>query len=165
MQSSDSTANATKSKFERFEKMRKLLPVGAVRQKMTMEGFSNEEIDGFFSEKPKATETVPSSHSVEQKSSGVGATLEGRLAKFERLQRLLNEAALLPPAPTTNSLSTVFDERLIRYEKMFRMLQDVATVRRKMMAQGCTAAEVDKFFHLVQSTSTSAGPQEEDQGR
>ena len=52
----DSTANAAKSKFERFEKMRKLLPEGAVRQKMTMEGFSKEEVDGFFSEKAKAVE-------------------------------------------------------------------------------------------------------------
>ena len=145
--------------------MRKLLPEGAVRQKMTMEGFSKEEIDGFFHEKPKAVEKAPS-QPVEEKSSGLGTTLEQRLAKFERLQRLLNEAALLPPAPTTSGLSSVFDERLIRYEKMFRMLQDVATVRRKMMAQGCTAAEVDKFFCIVQSAPSSTGRQEEeDQGR
>eukprot|EP01037_Dinobryon_pediforme_P028229 gene28229-31410_t len=88
------------------------------------------EIDEFFSEKKIKVEVVQS-----QSVPGKPETLEDRLAKFERLQKLLTEAALLPPAPTTNNLLTVFDERLSRYEKMYKMLQDTSTVRRKMIAE------------------------------
>jgi hypothetical protein len=35
-------------KFEKFEKMRRILPEPAVRQKMQIEGFSDEEIDQFM---------------------------------------------------------------------------------------------------------------------
>ena len=36
------------SRFEKFDKMKKMLPEGAVRQKMSLEGFAQEEIDNFF---------------------------------------------------------------------------------------------------------------------
>jgi hypothetical protein len=36
-------------RFAKFDKMRKMLPEGAVRQKMAGEGFTPAEIDGFFS--------------------------------------------------------------------------------------------------------------------
>jgi len=140
--------------------MKKMLPEGAVRQKMMMEGIPSAEIDDFFTAKVKV---APASPVITKFGDGSGS-LEDRLLKFERLQRLLNEAALLPPAPTSNLLLTVFDERLVRYEKMFRMLQDAATVRRKMMSQGCTAPEVDKFFRIVQSTSSSISKESEDMG-
>ena len=35
-------------RFEKFDKMKKMLPEGAVRQKMMLEGFTPEEIDKFF---------------------------------------------------------------------------------------------------------------------
>eukprot|EP01040_Poterioochromonas_malhamensis_P014587 gene14587-16162_t len=36
------------SRFARFEKMRSMLPEGAVRQKMSLEGFSDSDIEAFF---------------------------------------------------------------------------------------------------------------------
>ena len=151
----DSTEAPAGSKYAKYEKMKKLLPEGAVRHKMVGDGLSAKEIDEFFSEKKTKVEVVQS-----QSVPGKPEALEDRLAKFERLQKLLTEAALLPPAPTTNNLLTVFDERLSRYEKMYKMLQDTSTVRRKMIAEGCIAAEVDKFFRIIQS---SASGKEEEQ--
>lgn len=146
---------AALNKFEKFEKMKKLLPEGAVRQKMTMEGIPAAEIEDFLAGKTKKPEPPVDSSMPSTSTKKGGSLLEERVAKFERLQKLLLEAALLPPSPTTNALLTVFDERLARYEKMYRMLHDDAAVRRKMVAQGCTAAEVEKFFQIIHSASIS----------
>ncbi len=43
-----STVPVVEERFAKFEKMKKMLPEGAVRQKMTGEGFTPAEIDGFF---------------------------------------------------------------------------------------------------------------------
>ena len=54
------------SRYEKYEKMYRMLPEGAVRQKMSMDGFKDEEIDGFFKNggvAPSAAPVVAAAHS------------------------------------------------------------------------------------------------------
>ncbi len=42
-----------------YDKMRKMLPEGPVRQKMSVDGFSEEEIDAYFAGKPIPKKAAP----------------------------------------------------------------------------------------------------------
>jgi hypothetical protein len=46
-----STSDASIVEYDRYEKMRKILPEAAVRQKMDQDGISADDIDTFFQSK------------------------------------------------------------------------------------------------------------------
>ena len=76
------------SRYEKYEKMYRMLPEGAVRQKMSMDGFEDEEIDGFFKNggvAPNVATFVPLSFDVDDSS---------KYEKYEKMYRMLPEGAV-----------------------------------------------------------------------
>jgi hypothetical protein len=89
-------------RFARFEKMRKVLPEAAVRQKMSLEGFSEAEVEGFFSGAVAATAAAPSPAATParaapptQSAVGAGASLAAVAAAAKKKQE--EEDARPPP--------------------------------------------------------------------
>lgn len=78
------TSTDMDDKFAKFVKMRKMLPEGAVRQKMTQEGFSNLEIENFW--KNDAT-TTPS-------TASTGPVMDETFRKYEKMRKMLPEGAV-----------------------------------------------------------------------
>lgn len=111
-----STEPVVEERYAKIVKMKKLLPEGAVRQKMVTEGFTPEEIDSFFANGPPVVS--PAAPSV---------------------------SAVAPPVPTAVSAEPVPDERFAKFVKMQKMLPEGA-VRQKMMTEGFNSAEIDSFF-------------------
>jgi hypothetical protein len=78
------------SKYEKYEKMKKMLPEGAVRQKMQMDGgFTPEEIDAFMSGNP----LPPTSTASATPAAAVGPDLS-RFEKYEKMRKMLPEGAV-----------------------------------------------------------------------
>jgi hypothetical protein len=110
------------AEFEKYYKMKKILPKHAVRQKMTMDGFTEEQIDLFFSGNFTFTVTV-----AEQKSAEANSK-----------------------APTTSSFDPsdilpLADPKFEKYIQMKRLLPEHA-VRQKMMLEGFTEEQISAFF-------------------
>lgn len=150
-------------RFEKYIKMRRMLPEGAVRQKMTVEGFTVAEIDAFFSNAPTATPPAVTT----QVSSG---QIDSRYEKFIKMRRMLPEGAVrqkmavegfspaeidaffndstgATPSPVIDDQPQApIDPRYEKFNKMRRMLPEGA-VRQKMAVEGFTAPEIDAFFN------------------
>ncbi len=62
--------------------MKKMLPEGAVRQKMTVDGFTDAEIDNFFAGKPL------SAAAVKKAAPAGGGGLLGEIAKGKKLEHV-----------------------------------------------------------------------------
>eukprot|EP01040_Poterioochromonas_malhamensis_P011521 gene11521-12563_t len=166
------------SRFEKYEKMRKMLPEGAVRQKMNLEGISESEINAFFDGSlsamlAKAAATPSSASAVSS------APVDPRYEKFEKMKKMLPEGAVRQkmglegfseqeindffagkvgggaPIPATPSSAppSVVDPKFEKYEKMRKMLPEGA-VRQKMTQEGLTQTEIDAFF----GSSSSGAP-------
>lgn len=75
-------------KFEKYNKMKKMLPEGAVRQKMTTDGFTPSEIDNFFSQTVFAK---PEAAAVQAKPN---FETDERFEKFIRMKKMLPEGAV-----------------------------------------------------------------------
>lgn len=161
-------------RYAKYDKMRKMLPEGAVRQKMQVDGFTAEEIDAFLAGAPIATAPAP---------VAPAAPADDRYAKFEKMKRMLPEgavrqkmmvegfseaeidafmagapiaaaAAAAPPAPP---VAAPVDERFAKYDKMRKMLPEGA-VRQKMMVEGIPEADIDAFFNGTLNTAAAAPP-------
>jgi hypothetical protein len=84
--------NNSNEKFEKFEKLKQLLPEGAVRQKMQLEGFTTEEMDSFFASNNGKRSEAPS---LKQPS-----TLPEAQEKTKS-----GETSVLPPPPPRLSIT------------------------------------------------------------
>jgi hypothetical protein len=163
------TAAATE-RYEKFFKMQKMhLPEGAIRQKMTQEGFSDAEIDGFFAGKLVAAPSASASASASAgASAGAGATTSGPAAdtRYEKFRPALQQikdtmkADGLGDADVQQFLSGPLggseapaagaaSPDTSKYEKFFKMqkmhLPDGA-IRQKMTQEGLSEAEIEGFF-------------------
>ncbi len=174
---SASTAPALPEKFEKYVKMKKMLPEGAVRQKMSMEGIPDSEIDAFFAGTLGTTPTGPTP----APASTAPAAEDPRFEKFRKMQKMLPEGAVrqkmslegltpaeidvffgvTPPASAAPAASAsppaiVLDPaKFEKFEKMKKMLPEGA-VRQKMAMEGITPAEIDVFFGVTPSASTAS---------
>jgi hypothetical protein len=178
--------------LDKFVKMRKMLPEGAVRQKMALEGFTDAEIDRFFS-----TPLLPSAPAAVATAVAVpSAPSDDRYNTYEKMRKMLPEGALRqkmkvdgfsdadidrffngdqpsasslngdqPSASsvssqkkTTTSLSPAEAIKFSKYDKLLKK-SGAEAVRLQMSADGLSEAEVDRFFAASTSTSTStSGP-------
>jgi ubiquinone/menaquinone biosynthesis C-methylase UbiE len=167
------TAAATE-RYEKFFKMQKMhLPEGAIRQKMTQEGFTDAEIDGFFAGKLVAAPSGSAGASAIVTTSGPAA--DTRYEKFRPalqqikdtmkadglgdadIQQFLSGPLGGSEAPAAGAASPDTS----KYEKFFKMqkmhLPDGA-IRQKMTQEGLSEAEIEGFFSgdLVSSTGSSS---------
>ena len=161
-------------RFEKYAKMKKMLPEGAVRQKMKVDGFSEDEIDAFFSGSPVAAAAAP--------TPPAPPAEDERFAKYAKMKKMLPEGAVrqkmkvdgfsedeidaffsgapvaaaavpTPPAPPAE------DERFAKYTKMKKMLPEGA-VRQKMKVDGFSEEDIATFFGestAPSSASAAAG--------
>jgi hypothetical protein len=173
-------APAVDERYEKFVKMRKMLPEGAVRQKMAIEGFSEAEIDSFITNgPPKAATPAP--------APAAGA-VEERFEKFVKMRKMLPEGAVrqkmamegfteaeinlfiangppvaaasastAPAAAPAAAKAPEFGERYTKFIKMKTMLPEGA-VRQKMSMEGFTPSEIDVFFGAAPGTGAAAAP-------
>jgi hypothetical protein len=74
-------------RYEKYTKMRKMLPEGAVRQKMTADGFTPDEIDKFFLDPGTAAVPAPSEAVAEP------APLDPKFDKFVKMRKMLPEGS------------------------------------------------------------------------
>jgi hypothetical protein len=157
------------ARFEKFAKMKRMLPEGAVRQKMMLEGFSDAEIDGFFDGTVGSSSDVPPAAppSFAPKPIGPGTT-DDRFAKFEKMRKMLPEGAvrqkMMIEGFTSDEIENFFcggtgsdstqsaitpipavDDRFAKYDKMRKMLPEGA-VRQKMQVDGISASDIEAFF-------------------
>lgn len=168
----EAPANIPDSRFEKYEKMKKMLPEGAVRQKMQTDGFSENEIEAFMNGvtvAPLATVTA--------------APVDPRLEKYVKMKKMLPEGAVrqkmqvdgfseseiesfmtgtTPTAPAT--AAPAVDPRFEKYEKMKKMLPEGA-VRQKMQTDGFSADEIESFMSgkpMIAVAAASSGPSADD---
>jgi hypothetical protein len=175
--------------LDKFVKMRKMLPEGAVRQKMALEGFNDAEIDRFFS-----TPLLPSAPAaVATAVVAPPAPSDDRYNTYEKMRKMLPEGALRqkmkvdgfsdadidrffngshPSASSVNgsqpSASSVSSQKkattslspaeAIKFSKYDKLLKKsgAEAVRLQMSADGLAEAEVDRFFAASTSTSASS---------
>lgn len=164
--------------LDKFVKMRKMLPEGAVRQKMALEGFNDAEIDRFFS-----TPRLPSAPAaVATAVVAPSAPSDDRYNTYEKMRKMLPEGALRqkmkvdglsdadidrffnashPSASSvssqkkaTTSLSPAEAIKFSKYDKLLKK-SGAEAVRLQMSADGLAEAEVDRFFAASTSTPTS----------
>jgi hypothetical protein len=165
---------AVDERYAKYVKMQKMLPEGAVRQKMTTDGFSPAEIDSFFANgPPTAGAHAAAAPSTAAPAAVASGEADERYAKYVKMQKMLPEGAVRqkmsvdgftpaeidafiahgPPTATAASAApapaatgtAVPDERYAKYVKMQKMLPEGA-VRQKMTTDGFSPAEIDSFF-------------------
>jgi predicted transcriptional regulator len=173
-------APAVDERYEKFVKMRKMLPEGAVRQKMALEGFTEAEIDSFIANgPPKAAAPAP---------APAAAAVEERFEKFVKMRKMLPEGAVrqkmamegfteaeinlfiangppvaaasastAPAAAPAAEKAPECGERATKFIKMKTMLPEGA-VRQKMAMEGFTPSEIDVFFGAAPGTGAAAAP-------
>ncbi|KAJ1412827.1 P-loop containing nucleoside triphosphate hydrolase protein, partial [Ochromonadaceae sp. CCMP2298] len=160
--------------FEKYSRMRRMLPEGAVRQKMMVDGFAQGDIDSFFAG-PEAPPAAPAPES---------PVAEPDLyAKYRKMQSMLPEGAVrqkmmvdgfqqgdidaffgaestptttptpTAPTPTAPTPTPIPSTDLSKYQRMLRMMPEGA-VRHKMTADGFSQAQVDTFFQSEAPTPT-----------
>ena len=118
-----------------YDKMRKMLPEGAVRQKMDVDGFLPMEIDAYFS---SSGDVMSSS------SSAVPQPLNQRDIAVEKQSRPpVSSRSGERESPAQAALSG--DSRLKTYDTMRKMLPEGA-VRQKMKMDGIPDADIDAYF-------------------
>ena len=164
-------AAPTDSRFEKYEKMKKMLPEGAVRQKMSLDGFTEDEIEGFFNGTLPAAAPAP--------PVAAPAAADPRFEKYEKMKKMLPEGAVrqkmsldgfteqeidgffngtLPaaaaPAPAAPA---AIDPKLEKFEKMRKMLPEGA-VRQKMQLEGISPDEIEAFFNGTLGAAAAAPP-------
>ena len=168
--------------LDKFVKMRKMLPEGAVRQKMALEGLNDAEIDRFFS-----TPLLPSAPAaVATAVVAPSAPSDDRYNTYEKMRKMLPEGALRqkmkvdgfsdadidrffngshPSSSSVNSqkkaTTSLSPAEAIKFSKYDKLLKKsgAEAVRLQMSADGLAEAEVDRFFAASTSTSTStSGP-------
>lgn len=178
--SADAGVPVVQERFAKFDKMKKMLPEGAVRQKMMLEGFNEAEIEGFFNGTVGYTTTNSTNGANTNTNNNSNAVVaDERYAKFEKMKKMLPEGAVRQkmmlegfteteiegffngtiPTSANNptniaSTATVVDERYVKYDKMRKMLPEGA-VRQKMQTDGFSAADIEAYFSGTTSNSSN----------
>jgi hypothetical protein len=156
-------------RFEKYDKMRKMLPEGAVRQKMMGDGFEASEIDRYFSGE-LMTVAAPA-------TVAAAPIADPRFEKYDKMRKMLPEGAVRQKMTgdgfTASEIDRFFsgevmtvttvapataaapDPRFEKYDKMRKMLPEGA-VRQKMSGDGFTPAEIEGFFNPGGATKPAA---------
>ncbi len=155
-------------KYAKFTKMLKMLPEGAVRQKMMQEGCTEEEINNFFKGDVKVDAIVPKPQEVAPLAEPPLPPLDEKYIKYDKMLKMLPEGAVrqkmitdglkpaeidsffnrLNPTPlkkTSNPSPPILNEKFAKYDKMRSMLPEAA-VKQKMMQDGISPADIASFF-------------------
>jgi len=122
---------ADKTKFERYEKMRRMqLPQAAIEQKMTMDGLSSAERDYYFNE----FQNKFNKYSQMAKLNMPEATIADVMARDgiaqEEIQKFLNKR----------------NDKLETYTKMLRLGLPEGFIVQRMQLDNISSQEVDQFF-------------------
>ena len=152
-------ASLSDDKYAKYKTMQKLnLPDGAIRQKMTGDGFKSDEIETFLNGSSATPAPASTSPSKEQPKSTVPppATKPSPTLKVEPKSSpspppsLFKPAPVPPitaapaaPAPSSSSDGGKYD----KYKTMQRMNVPEGAVRQKMSGDGFPAAEIDAFLN------------------
>lgn len=176
---------STEDKFEKYRKMRKnKLPEGAIRQCMSRDGYKEDEIESFLSKQEDvpvpASAAVPST--IAAGSSAATATVsDPALERYHKMLKVLpevqvrhkmtvdgvdpevitrffqgGEMSASAPVAAATSASSMDNSKFEKYRKMKTLLPD-AVVRHKMLAEGCTPAEIDSFLSGTAGAGLAGG--------
>ena len=86
------TEPKTDERFLKYEKMKKMIPEGAIRQKMSLEGFTQQEIDNFFSVKTDEKQIVVTTTEVPPISTPI---IDEKYKKYvDMAKRMIPEGAI-----------------------------------------------------------------------
>ena len=149
------TAAPSSDRFAKYDKMRKMMPEGAVRQKMATDGFSEAEIDGYFHGSTTSVVAAPAVPSAPPPAAPTAAVAPSLSTVFPTVAPPAVPGGALPPPPPTGAV----DDRFAKFDKMRKMLLEGA-VRQKMMTEGFTPDEIDAYFNgtLPAAQSAAASP-------
>jgi hypothetical protein len=170
-------------KYEKYFKMMKMLPEGAVRQKMSGDGLKESEIEEFFKQLVDVAVATASGVTI---APSPAADIDPKYEKFVKMMKMLPEGAVrqkmsteglsaadidhffnvvLPKAnnPSAASASTdassagaVGADKYDKYTKMLKMLPEGA-VRQKMAGDGVPESEINQFFGGSGSKAPAGG--------
>eukprot|EP01038_Epipyxis_sp_PR26KG_P007973 gene7973-10813_t len=165
-------------RYAKYDRMRKMLPEGAVRQKMMVEGFTSEEIDGYFNGNIVVIKPVETS--TQAPIPAAVPVVDERYVKYDKMRKILPEGAVRQkmkadgfpdediekyfngengaPASTVTP-APVVDERYVKYDKMRKMLPEGA-VRQKMKTDGFSDDDIEKYFSSASNVGSSGAPAE-----
>jgi hypothetical protein len=159
------TAPTVDPKYEKYVKMRKMLPEGAVRQKMATDGFTSEDVDAFFNGTVGAGASTDVG--IAPPPAPAAASVDPKYEKYVKMKKMLPEGAVRqkmlqdgfpeteieaffngPPTPSVQpaAAAATMDPKYDKYVKMKKMLPEGA-VRQKMMQEGISGPEIDAFFN------------------
>ena len=162
------TSLAANPRLKTYDMMRKMLPEGAVRQKMDFDGISQAEIDAYFGVSAQREEM----NSTTSSSSKSDCSIDPRYEKFVKMMKMLPEGAVrqkmsienfseaeidyfiangAPAATDSNPVTSIpqvqgpVDPRYEKFVKMQKILPE-GPVRQKMSMEGFTDQEIDNFI-------------------
>ena len=146
--------SVVENKFEKFVRMKKMLPETAVRQKMKLEGVSDEDIQNFFNGGTSANQV---------ESSTVNTSVNVNSAKFEKFLKMklsmpeiairqkmvlqgfssVEIEAFFKPDQQDPANSTV--RNFEKYDRM-KATMPVAAVRQRMIQDKIPLHDIDSYF-------------------
>ena len=158
------------TRLVKYAKMKAMLPEGAVRQKMTVDGCSPTSIDTFFASEPASSSAGPMTKALFSASHAANQ----RSAKYAKMQKLLPEGAvrqrMLADGINSAAIDAFFTanlgtnlqslvltprvdaNRLAKYVTMLKVFPEVV-VRQRMVADGFEAGFIDHFLATTTSTA------------
>eukprot|EP01040_Poterioochromonas_malhamensis_P000881 gene881-934_t len=156
------------SKYSKYEKMKAILPEGAVRHKMNLDGFTPEEIENFLNgtyqtqSTPPLPRATPPARAPPPPRPPADTTIIERSTPSPRPPppRPPPKAptpTIPPPASIASSPIETEGSRFAKYEKMKSILPEGA-VRQKMNLEGFTPDEIEAFFGGTTTSSTNQPP-------
>ena len=132
------------SRYKKYDTMRKMLPEGAVRQKMMVDGFEPSEIDSYFacSGSDGTGTSLPAPPSTARPPPpGPPSTARPPPPGPPPTARPPPPGPPPPVAPAAHSSNPRYN----KYDTMRKMLPEGA-VRQKMMVDGFEPSEIDSYF-------------------
>eukprot|EP01034_Spumella_vulgaris_P021864 gene21864-27939_t len=177
-------APPAEDKYTKYDKMKKMLPEGAVRQKMMTDKCTPDEIDQYFA--GTIVRVTGGAAPVASAAPVDAGPVEDKFTKYDKMKKMLPEGAVrqkmmvdkippeeidqyfagtvvratsgaAPPVPAAGAPPA--EDKFTKYDKMKKMLPEGA-VRQKMMTDKCTAEEIDQYFAgtLNRTTAVSSAP-------
>jgi hypothetical protein len=140
-----SLPTANDERYAKYVKMKAMLPDGAVRQKMQLDGFTEEEIDGATS---SCFIRLLRSHVVSLSLPPLLGFMSGRIIPRPVSVVAADGKVISPPPATADAASATISVNLSKYEKyekMKKMLPEGA-VRNKMKMDGFPDNDIDDFM-------------------
>jgi len=156
-------------RLKKYVKMQRMLPEGAIRQKMAVDGFTVAEVDGFFgndSQSAGPNSTKSTETAVSDKHNATYAKMLQLLPEAVVRQRMAVDgtpvreidAFFTAASSSSPAAAVVPNQRYAKYETMQKVLPE-AVVRQKMVVDGFSVAEIDAFISHGPPVSTSHVPE------